>query len=65
MIHLKKARQQLGLTQAKMGEALDCTRAFICEVEKGRSKLPKSKEKLIRLYLAGMVDPSWPHVSPE
>ena len=33
---IKSHRTRVGMTQTEMGEALGVTRAFICDIEKGR-----------------------------
>ena len=47
-MNLKKAREQLGLTQKELGEKLDLTPQSIYRMESGRQKVTKTVELAVK-----------------
>ena len=47
-MNLKKAREQLGLTQKELGEKLDLTAQTIYRMESGRQKITKTVELAVK-----------------
>ena len=47
-MNLKKAREQLGLTQKELGEKLDLTAQTIYRMESGRQKVTKTVELAVK-----------------
>lgn len=64
---LKTVREQLGWTQLRMAQALDCTTPYVSLVETGRSKLSRrlhAKLHIIATAQGVMIDAGMPQVRP-
>ena len=62
---IKKARKDLGLTQAQLGKMLECDQSTVKRMEypSDRSTAKRPARRMMRLldaYLAGYRPPDWP-----
>lgn len=62
MSTFKSIRQRLGMTQAAIGEALDCTQGNVSLYERGQTVPPEAAGKLIELARSRGLSISFDHV---
>ena len=56
-MYLREARRRLRMTQVQLAKALHCSRVYISMIENGKAPLSPNKERLVRAFLDGDIEP--------